>query len=65
MATKEDELLTVFEVADLLKVTPRTVRKYMANALLPVVHVSPAAVRIRRSDLDRFLTKRTTKGAKQ
>ena len=52
-----DDLLTVKEVASLLKVSPVTIKRYLKQGYLPAYHVGPRAIRIRREDLRRLLTK--------
>lgn len=47
-------LLTKREVAELLKVSPRTVDNYIARGL-PTVRLSPGTVRVRASDLERWV----------
>lgn len=49
-------LLTVSEVADLLRVSPRTVQRYAADRKLPAVTLpSGRGLRFRREDIDAFL----------
>src|SRR5579859_6954035 len=48
-------LLTVREAASYLKVSPVTVKRYLKSGRLRAVHLSPRAVRIRHSELERFL----------
>ena len=48
----DDDLLTKAEVADLLRVKPVSVSRWIALELLPVQSPSPRTVRIRRADLD-------------
>ena len=50
-----DELLTVAEVAEYLKVNQQTVRNWLDRRELASVRVGSRRVRIRRSDLDEFL----------
>ncbi len=50
-----DEFLTVTEIADLLKLNQQTVRNMIDRGELPAVRVGSRRVRVRRSDLDRFL----------
>lgn len=50
------ELLTVREAAAYLKVSPVTVKRYLRQGRLRGIHLSSRAVRVRRTDLDRFLT---------
>lgn len=52
----QERFFTASEVADLLKVTPRTVRRWIAEGLLPVVRFQ-RTVRIDRSDLEAFITR--------
>ncbi|MBL4844955.1 MAG: helix-turn-helix domain-containing protein [Planctomycetes bacterium] len=50
-----DRLLTVAQVAARLACSQRTVRSYLASGRLLRVRLSPRAVRIRESELARFL----------
>ena len=52
---QDDELLTVDEVAAILKIHPRTVRALVQNGELKRVKIGKREYRIRRSELDRFL----------
>jgi len=47
-------LLTVQEVAALLKVNPRTVRRRIADRLLPCIRVG-RSIRVSNKDLDRYI----------
>lgn len=49
------ELLTVHEVAKMLKVDPITVRRYIANGRLPAVKVG-RGVRVRKEVVDQLVT---------
>ncbi len=49
------ELLTVHEIAERLRVSPMTVRRYIAAGRLPAVKVGKG-VRVRREALDQFAT---------
>jgi excisionase family DNA binding protein len=51
-----DELLTIDEAAAILKLHPDTVRRYIRQKKLKAVRVGPTAKRIRRSELDRFIS---------
>jgi excisionase family DNA binding protein len=51
-----DELLTVAEVAELLKLNQQTVRNMIDRGELRAVRVGQRRVRIRQSQLDAFLT---------
>ena len=55
----EHELLTVNEVADLLRVSNMTVYRLIKSNELASVRVGKS-YRIRRDDIDRFLAKRYT-----
>jgi excisionase family DNA binding protein len=50
----DEGFMTVFEVAELLRVNPQTVRNWIDKGSLPAARVG-RRVRIRRSDLDRIL----------
>jgi excisionase family DNA binding protein len=50
-----DTFLTVHEVAELLKLNQQTVRNWIDAGSLPAVRVGSRRVRIKRSDLDRFI----------
>ena len=49
------ELLTLAETRALLKVSERFLREHIGRGLLPVVRLSPRAIRIRQSDLDAWI----------
>jgi excisionase family DNA binding protein len=51
----DETFLTVTEIADLLKVNQQTVRNWIDRGALRVVRVGQRRVRIRESDLHRFL----------
>jgi len=51
----EQELLTVKQIAELLKVTPATIYRWLDSGKLPRVKFSRRAVRVRRDDLERFV----------
>jgi excisionase family DNA binding protein len=57
-----DELLTVEQVAAELQMHPDTVRRYIREKKLRAVRLSSRDLRIRRSELDRFLKERETNG---
>jgi excisionase family DNA binding protein len=54
----DDELLTVAEIADALKLNQQTVRNIIDRGELPALRVGERRVRVLRSDLDAFLTER-------
>jgi excisionase family DNA binding protein len=51
-----DGFLTVAEVADMLRLNQQTVRNTIDRGELAAVRVGPRRVRIRKSDLDRFIS---------
>ncbi len=53
----EDELLKITDVAAILKLHPDTVRRYIKDGRLIATRIGGTRVRIRRSELDRFLNK--------
>ena len=55
-----DELLTVEQVASELQLHPDTVRRYIRENKLRAVRLSARDLRVRRSELDRFLRERET-----
>jgi excisionase family DNA binding protein len=55
-----DELLTIDQVADELQLHPDTVRRYIRERKLVAVRLSATNVRVRRSDLDKFIQERLT-----
>lgn len=61
--TKTDELMTVEEAAAYLKVTPKTVYRWIAKNLFPAAKLSGTVWRIRRSALDRWVEQRSQSGA--
>jgi excisionase family DNA binding protein len=56
----DDELLTVEQVAAELQLHPDTVRRYIREKKLRAVRLSSTNMRIRRSELNRFLKERET-----
>ncbi len=56
--SNDDEMLTVHEVAQLLRVEPRTVRDWIRTGQLPAIRIG-RMLRIRRGDLRRFLKNRS------
>ena len=55
-----EPLLTVDEVAKWLKVNPQTVRNWLDRGELQGVRLGSRRVRIRQSDLDRFIVDSST-----
>jgi len=60
-----DELLTVEQVAAELQLHPDTIRRYIREKKLRSIRLSSTALRIRRSELDRFIKQRETNGDKE
>lgn len=54
----DDELLTVAEIAQALKLNQQTVRNIIDRGELPALRVGERRVRVLRSDLDAFLAER-------
>lgn len=50
-----DELLTVAEVAEILKLNAQTIRNWLERGELPYIRLGTRRVRIRQSDLDAFI----------
>src|SRR5450755_4288240 len=50
-----ESYLTVAEIAEVLKLNPQTVRNWIDRSELPAVRVGSRRVRVKQSDLDRFL----------
>ena len=50
-----DELLTVAEVAEILRLNQQTVRNWIDNGKLAHIRLGERRVRIKRSDLDRII----------
>ncbi len=53
----DEQYLTPAQVADELHVTVVTVRRWIANGELPASKAGPRRWTIRRTDLDRFLSR--------
>lgn len=56
----DDDLLTVEQVAERLQVHPDTVRRYIREKKLTAIRLSNTNLRVRKSELDRFLKERET-----
>jgi excisionase family DNA binding protein len=56
----DNELLTVEQVAAALQMHPDTIRRYIRERKLRAVRISATALRVRRSELNRFLRERET-----
>lgn len=55
MSKEEDILLTANEVAAYLRVTPKTIRVWIKEGKIPASRMTPRSIRIRKSDLAKFL----------
>jgi excisionase family DNA binding protein len=55
------ELLDTPEIAQRMKVCPRTVQNLVARKAIPVVRLSPRCVRFRWKDVERALARFTVK----
>jgi excisionase family DNA binding protein len=58
----EDELLTIEQVAERLQLHPDTIRRYVREKKLKAIQLSKTNLRVRRSELNRFLKERETNG---
>jgi excisionase family DNA binding protein len=60
--TLNDDLLTIEQVADKLQLHPDTIRRYIRERKLRAVRISATTIRVRQSEVDRFLKERETDG---
>ncbi len=58
--TLDDELLTIEQVASVLQLHPDTIRRYIREKKLKAVRLSATSLRVRRSELDKFIKERET-----
>jgi excisionase family DNA binding protein len=65
LATQQERLWTVAEVAEYFQVSDRTVYRWLKADLLPVIRLSPGTTRIRQQDLDAFVEAHLTTGSRQ
>lgn len=49
------DLLTVYETAELLRVSPQTVRAWTRAGRIVVIRLSPSSIRYDRADVEAFL----------
>ncbi len=61
---QENEMLTADEVAHIMRVHIKTVRKWVQSGELPSVPIGSREYRIMRSDLNAFIEKRKRRGKK-
>ena len=55
-----EELLTVDQVAAVLQMHPDSIRRYIREGKLNAVRISATVVRVKRSELDKFIQDRST-----
>jgi excisionase family DNA binding protein len=55
MCWEQDELITVAEIAAMLKLNPQTIRNWMDAGALPHLRVGERRVRVWRSDLQALI----------
>ncbi len=60
----EDELLTIEEAANILKVSKVQIYRLWKKGELPVVRMGRRYTRIRRQDIDAFIQRHTDKGGR-
>jgi excisionase family DNA binding protein len=60
-----DELPTVHEVAELLRLNPQTLRNYIDRGDLPKIRVGSRPVRIKRADLEKLIDAHTDAPARE
>ena len=56
----DDDLLTIEQVAERLQLHPDTVRRYIREKKMKAVRLSATNLRVRKSELDRFIKERET-----
>jgi excisionase family DNA binding protein len=64
----DGRLLSKAEVAELLRISPRTIDVYLARRVLPHVKLGAsknALVRFRRADVEDFIARQTVEGVQQ
>jgi excisionase family DNA binding protein len=57
------EIMTAAEAAEYLQVHIKTLYGWIKSGDLPVINLGPRSTRIRKSDIDQFLSARLTTGA--
>ena len=65
MNPRADELLSVRQVATIIGSSPQSVYNLIADKSLPAIQLGPRRTRIRRSDLDDYLSGRTAPVARR
>lgn len=61
MSLPPHEFLTLDEVAAFIRVDAKTVRRWIASGILPMIQIGKHTIRIRRRDLQKLLSKSRTK----
>lgn len=56
----DDEILTPKDVADLFKVTPKTVKRWATAGMLPSFKTAGGHARFKRADVDELIKKSGT-----
>lgn len=54
---KKTTYYTIEEIAEMLKVNPESVRRWVRSKKLPAIKLSGKYIRVKASDLDRFINK--------
>ncbi|MBI2118591.1 MAG: helix-turn-helix domain-containing protein [Elusimicrobia bacterium] len=57
-----DDLLLAEEIAEWMKVSVITIRRWTSSGFIPHVRIGQRMVRYRKKDLDSWLNKRSTSG---
>ena len=60
---KTEDLLTVTEIAEQLRVSGTAVRNWLKQGALPGIKLAPRVWRIRRADFEQFISERTNRRA--
>jgi excisionase family DNA binding protein len=58
--TLAEDLLTIDEVAAELRLHPDTIRRFIRQKKLTAIRISATSVRVRRTDLQKFIDERLT-----
>ena len=57
MTPQEAPILTPAEVAELMRVHVKTVRRWIAVGRLPATHINSRVIRVRRTDVEALMRK--------
>lgn len=55
-----DTLLTIAEVADILRVSPKTIYNWVYRRMIPSIKIGRGLLRFRREDLRRWIIEQAT-----